>query len=142
MSTLAESNLRKLRKYYFRIMFVICCLRIFWYQYFEENSYACLFFFFRFSDQLPEGNVFIGMCFLIRIVSAIGTSFSQTAILAILSVTFKEKLSTVFVSKMHYYHTKLDDSVITFFIRWTKSKKNNNIWQSWTRNNDFQFQTF
>ena len=108
-------------------MLVICCLRIFCYQYFEENSYACLFFFFRFADQLPEGNVFIGMCFLIRIVSAIGTSFSQTAILAILSVTFKEKLSTAFVSKMHYYHTKLDDSIITFFIRWTKSKKNNNI---------------
>ena len=85
------------------------------------------FLYFRFADQLPKGNVFIGMCFLIRIVATIGTSFSQTAILAILSVTFKEKLSTAFESKMHHYHTKLDDSVITFFIHWTKSKKNNNI---------------
>ena len=104
-------------------MFVICCLRIFCYQYFEENSYACLFFFFRFADQLPEGNVFIGMCFLIRIVSATGTSFSQTAILAILSVTFKEKLSTAFVSKIHYNHTKLDDSVNHFFYSLDKIKE-------------------
>ena len=78
----------------------------------KKTHYAYLSFFFRFADQLPEGNVFIGMCFLIRIVSAIGTSCSQTAILAILSVTFKEKLSIVFVSRMHYYHTKLDDSLI------------------------------
>lgn len=110
--------MHKIRKYYFRITFAISWLRIFCYQYFEENSYAYLFVFFRFADQLPEGNVFIGMCFLIRIVSAIGTSCSQTAILAILSVTFKDKLSTVFVSIMHYYHTKLDDFLIVFLIHW------------------------
>jgi len=51
---------------------------------------------FGFVDHLPDGNIFIGICFTIRVVTAIGTACADTAFLSIMLITFKENSSTVF----------------------------------------------
>lgn len=68
------------------IVAYIYTLRLFYYHY-------------RFVDDLPSGWLFIFYCFLIRIITAVGSSMSATASLSILTVTFRNHIGTVFVSK-------------------------------------------
>lgn len=51
---------------------------------------------FGFVSELESGIMFISFCFIIRIVTALGSACSQTAILAIVSITFKDNMSTMF----------------------------------------------
>lgn len=51
---------------------------------------------FGFVEDLPSGYVFITYCFVIRVVTALGSAMSQTATLSIMAITFKENMSTVF----------------------------------------------
>ena len=51
----------------------------------------------RFLEDMPSGETFIAFAFIIRIVTAIGSASTQVAILSVMSITFKENMSTVFV---------------------------------------------
>ena len=55
------------------------------------------FLLFRFLGEMPKGSTFIAFAFIIRIVTAMGSACSQVAILSVMSITFKENMSTVFV---------------------------------------------
>ena len=58
---------------------------------------------FRFLEDMPSGETFIAFAFIIRIVEAIGSASTQVAILSVMSITFKDNISTVFVRMRLFY---------------------------------------
>lgn len=60
-------------------------------------------FFFSVLDQLPEGPIFIAMCFLVRIVDAIGFGAAITASSSILAKAFPNNVATVMVYNLDVF---------------------------------------
>lgn len=69
-------------------------------------------FFFSVLDQLPEGPIFIVMCFLVRIVDAIGFGAAITASSSILAKAFPNNVATVLVCNLIFF--------LTFLFMWPK----------------------
>lgn len=49
---------------------------------------------------MPSTTSFIVLSFLIRMLTAVGSAFSQTATIAIMSYIFSDNMSTIFVSNI------------------------------------------
>lgn len=49
-------------------------------------------------DKVPSGTIFIVLCFVLRILIALGAAAMDTASLTILAFLFPNHISTVFVS--------------------------------------------
>ena len=54
----------------------------------------------RFLHLMPDGTVFIVFCFLIRIVSALGSAATSTACLTLLAQEFEDNLSPAVVRSL------------------------------------------
>lgn len=63
-----------------------------------ERSVLTVFFLHRILDKVPNGPMFIGFCFLVRAMDAIGFAAAMTASFSILAKAFPNNIATVMVS--------------------------------------------
>ncbi|OXB68408.1 hypothetical protein ASZ78_010029 [Callipepla squamata] len=75
---------------------------------------GCVTILFGMLDKVPNGPMFIGMCFLVRAMDAIGFAAAMTASFSILAKAFPSSIATVLVSTKNFTTECLSRDVTAF----------------------------